>query len=73
MPWLFMLIFVRACKMTLNEPDSSDRSGQEIEPRLPILSTYLGHVHVSDTYWYLSTCPELMGLAVERLERRCRP
>ena len=46
------------------------RSGQEIEPRLQILSTYLGHVHVSDTYWYLSTCPELMGLAVERLERR---
>ena len=45
------------------------RSGQEIEPRLPILSTYLGHVHVADTYWYLSACPELMGLAVERLER----
>jgi integrase/recombinase XerD len=34
------------------------------------LSTYLGHVHVSDTYWYLSACPELMGLAVERLEGR---
>ena len=46
------------------------RSGREIEPLLPILSTYLGHVHVSDTYWYLSACPELMGLAVERLERR---
>jgi integrase/recombinase XerD len=43
--------------------------GQEIEPRLPALSTYLGHVHVADTYWYLSACPELMGLAVERLER----
>jgi hypothetical protein len=34
------------------------------------LSTYLGHVHVADTYWYLSACPELMGLAVERFERR---
>jgi integrase len=44
------------------------RSGQDVERRLPILSTYLGHVHVADTYWYLSACPELMGLAVKRLE-----
>lgn len=44
------------------------RSGQDVERRLPELSTYLGHAHVSDTYWYLSTCPELMGLAVKRLE-----
>ncbi|PYI41271.1 MAG: integrase [Verrucomicrobia bacterium] len=46
------------------------RSGQDVERRLPILSTYLGHVHVSDTYWYLTACPELMGLAVKRLEKR---
>lgn len=46
------------------------RTGEEVECRLPILSTYLGHVHVSDTYWYLTACPELMGLAVERLEQR---
>ena len=45
------------------------RSGQDVERRLPVLSTYLGHVHVSDTYWYLTACPELMGLAVKRLER----
>jgi len=46
------------------------RAGEDVERRLPILSTYLGHVHVSDTYWYLTACPELMGLAVKRLERR---
>jgi hypothetical protein len=45
------------------------RSGREIEPRLPTLSTYLGHVNVANTYWYLSACPELMGAAVKRLER----
>jgi integrase/recombinase XerD len=44
------------------------RSGQDVERRLPLLSTSLGHVHVADTYWYLSACPELMGLAVERFE-----
>jgi integrase/recombinase XerD len=46
------------------------RSGQDIERRLPVLSTYLGHVHISDTYWYLSAFPELMGLAARRLEKR---
>ena len=45
------------------------RSGQDVERRLPVLSTYLGHVHVSDTYWYFTACPELMGLAVKRLEK----
>jgi len=44
------------------------RSGQDVERRLPVLSTYLGHVHVADTYWYLSACPELMGSAVKRFE-----
>ncbi len=43
-------------------------SGHDVERRLPILSTYLGHVHGSDTYWYITACPELMGLAVKRLE-----
>jgi len=37
---------------------------------LPILSTYLGHVHVADTYWYLTAYPELMSLAMKRLEKR---
>lgn len=47
-------------------------SDQDPERRLPILSTYLGHVHIADTYWYLSACPELMGQAMSRLERRWR-
>lgn len=46
------------------------RSSEDIERRLPVLSTYLGHAHVADTYWYLSVHPELMGLATQRLERR---
>jgi integrase len=44
------------------------RSGQDVERRLPVLSTYLGHGHVSDTYWYLTICPELMGVVVNCLE-----
>jgi integrase/recombinase XerD len=46
------------------------RTGEDPERRLPILSAYLGHVHVGDTYWYLSAWPELMHEAMRRLERR---
>jgi len=45
------------------------RAGEDAERRLPILSAYLGHVHWSDTFWYLSALPELMHEAMSRLER----
>jgi integrase/recombinase XerD len=45
------------------------RSGADVERKLPFLSAYLGHVHVRDTYWYLSASPELMREAMSRLER----
>jgi len=45
------------------------RDGQDVQPRLPVLSAFLGHVQASETYWYLSACPELLGAAKERLER----
>ncbi len=44
------------------------RDGGEVEPRLPQLSTYLGHVHPANTYWYLSAAPDLLRLAAGRLE-----
>ncbi len=46
------------------------RDGEDVERKLPHLSTYLGHVKVKDTYWYLTACPELMGLAVRLFEQR---
>lgn len=46
------------------------RSDQDPERRLPLLSAFLGHVHVADTQWYLSASPELMREAMLRLERR---
>lgn len=45
------------------------RDGVDVEAKLPLLSTYLGHVSPSSTYWYLTAVPELMGLAAQRLER----
>lgn len=46
------------------------RDGQDIERRLPVLSAFLGHVEVRNTYWYLSACPDLLGSAKDRLEKR---
>lgn len=44
-------------------------AGAEVGALLPALSTYLGHVSPSATYWYLQAAPELLGPAAERLER----
>jgi integrase/recombinase XerD len=43
------------------------RAGMDVDSQMPKLSTYLGHAHVSDTYWYLSAVPELLCLAAARL------
>ena len=45
------------------------RDGGDVAARMPLLSTYLGHVDPAATYWYLSAAPELLALAAERLEQ----
>jgi integrase len=42
------------------------RDGVDVDARLPLLSTFLGHSKPSHTYWYLSAVPELLALAAER-------
>jgi integrase/recombinase XerD len=41
----------------------------DVQGRLALLSTYMGHVDPRNTYWYLSAAPELLALAAKRLER----
>jgi site-specific recombinase XerD len=43
-------------------------SGNDVAPMLPRLSTYLGHVDPSSTYWYLEATPELLEAAARLLE-----
>jgi integrase len=45
------------------------REGADVERHLPTLATYLGHAHVTDTYWYLTATPELLQRALLRLEQ----
>ena len=40
-----------------------------INSHIPLLSTYLGHVKPSNTYWYLSATPELLKLVVSRCKK----
>ncbi|NCA72007.1 MAG: integrase [Sphingobacteriia bacterium] len=49
------------------------REDVDVERHLPELSTFLGHVKVADTFWYLSATPELLQFALDRLERGLPP
>lgn len=45
------------------------RAGRDVAAMLAALSTYVGHVNPSSTYWYLTATQDLLGQAVRRLER----
>jgi integrase len=49
------------------------REGADVQARLPLLSTYLGHVNVSATSVYLTMTAELLVEASLRFERYARP
>lgn len=44
------------------------RQGLDVERRMPLLSTWLGHVDPGSTYWYLTGVPELLELVADRLD-----
>ncbi|MGH3190079.1 MAG: tyrosine-type recombinase/integrase [Streptosporangiaceae bacterium] len=43
------------------------RDGTDVQARLPVLSTMLGHIAPAHTYWYLTATPDLLALAAQRL------
>jgi len=44
------------------------RSGADVQARLPVISTYAGHVDPKATFWYLTASPELLAIAAGRLD-----
>jgi integrase/recombinase XerD len=56
--------------MVVNTLIDWQRDGVDVASRLPVLSTYLGHVRPASTYWYVTAVPELMRLAAAGLDRR---
>jgi integrase len=45
------------------------QQGVNVDNAMAMLSTYVGHAKVTDTYWYLTGTPELMTIAAQRFER----
>jgi integrase/recombinase XerD len=39
-----------------------------VDAKIAVLATYLGHVEVRDVYWYMSAVPELMSIVADRFE-----
>jgi len=44
-------------------------AGEDVDQRMPLLSTFLGHTDPASTYWYLQAVPELLAVISSRLER----
>lgn len=40
----------------------------DVNAKLYLLSTYMGHNHPEDTYWYLSATPELLDMSSRKYE-----
>ena len=45
------------------------RAGLNVDCEMPKLATFLGHVNIANTYWYLQAVPELLTLAQDRVEK----
>jgi integrase len=41
-------------------------AGEDVDKKILALTTYLGHAHVTSTYWYFSAVPELMAITGRR-------
>jgi integrase/recombinase XerD len=44
------------------------QQGLDVQALLPHLSVYLGHLSPQESYWYLTTVPELLSAAAQRFE-----
>lgn len=49
------------------------QQGVDLDQRMLALSTYLGHVKISSTYWYFTAVPQLMAIVGRRFERFADP
>lgn len=43
------------------------RQGVDVDARIAVLATYLGHVDPANTYWYLTASPQLMAIVTDRM------
>jgi integrase len=46
------------------------RAGEDVQAKLPLLATYMGHVSAASTHYYLKVTEPLVSSASERFARR---
>ncbi|MGH3832056.1 MAG: tyrosine-type recombinase/integrase [Pseudonocardiaceae bacterium] len=56
----------------VNSLIDAHRQGADVDARIAVLATYLGHADPVHTYWYLTASPELMTLVSDRMTTRTR-
>ena len=55
-------------RMVVRRIQAWHAQGVDVDRKIAVLATYLGHVEVRDVYWYLSAVPELMSIVAGRFE-----
>jgi integrase len=55
-------------RMVVRRIEAWHAQGVDVDAKIPVLATYVGHVEVRDVYWYLSAVPELMDIVGQRFE-----
>jgi len=55
-------------RMVVRRIQAWHAEGVNVESKIAVLATYLGHVEVRDVYWHLSAVPELMSIIAARIE-----
>jgi len=53
-------------RMVVRRIQTWHAQGVDVDSKIPLLATYLGHVEVRELYWYLSAVPELMSIIAQR-------
>lgn len=48
------------------------REHRDVQQLLPLLAVYLGHLGPEETYWYVSSTPELLEAASTHFENHCQ-
>jgi integrase/recombinase XerD len=55
-------------RMVVRRIQAWHAQGADVDRKIPVLATYLGHTEVRHVYWYMSAVPELMSIIACRFE-----
>jgi integrase/recombinase XerD len=55
-------------RMVVRRIQAWHAQGVDVDRKIAVLATYLGHVEVREVYWYLCAVPELMSIIADRFE-----